>query len=218
MSEESGDQSIQAKDTQQSKSAKKTDSKIDDIADDVGSDVERKLSDLAAENKKYRQSYAKYKTELDQTRDQLRQMQEQTLQEQGKFKDLYEKTNKDLADERSKRNNDRAQWTGHVVASRFAAEAVKLGCQDPMALVKIANADGLLSKPDLISEDSFEVNKETLMSIVQDAKKANPILFARPTPGMRDGAPSTTTTSKVTKPDLGSMPMDQLLKLTEKFN
>jgi hypothetical protein len=213
MSEESVDQSIQPNTTQSSETGDNKNRASETPQDEYA----RKLSDLSAENKKFRQTYAQYKRELEETRDQLRQAQEASMQEQGKFKDLYEKTSKELQSEREVRNKDRAQWTGHVVASRFAAEAVKAGCQDPVALIKIANADGMLSQSDLISEDTFEVNQDALSSVVQQAKKQNQILFGKPTPAPKDGVPRTQNTT-ITQQDLNSMKMDDLLAMAKRFN
>jgi len=178
-------------------------------------DFSKVLSELSAENKKYRQTYAQYKQELADTQAQLRAMQEAGMAEQGKFKDLYEKSSKELMTERDQRQKDRAQWTGTVVASRFASEAVKAGCQDPMSLIKIAKSDGLLDSPDLISDDTFEVNNEALSSIVQRTKKDYQILFGKATPSPKDGVPKTNNAVGATKNELGKLNMDQLIELAK---
>jgi len=183
----------------------------------VPDDFSKVLADLSAENKKYRQTYGQYKKELEEANAQLKAVQESTLAEQGKFKDLYEKSAKDLTLERESRQKDRAQWTGTVVASRFASEAVKAGCQDPMALIKIAKTDGLLETPDLISDDTFEVNQEALTSIVQKVKKDYQILFGKSTPSPKDGVPKTNN-AVMPKNELGKLNMDQLIELAKQHN
>lgn len=208
MSDTTGDQQITPQATQQS------DAGDTNTGDNGQKDYQRLMSDLAAENKKYRQNYTRYKQELDDTREELQKVQESTLQEQGRFKDLYEKTQRELAVERETRLKDRAVWTGHVVASSFAAEAAKVGCLHPVSLLKIANADGLLAQPDLVAEDSFDVNAEAISRLVQDAKKSNPILFAKATPAVRDGVPATGNT-KVTRQDLTNMKMEDLLNMAK---
>lgn len=211
MSDDTGDQQITKK-TQQSDTSD-ADSKVSKTPEEQA----KILSDLSAENKKYRQTYGQYKKDLEEAQAQLRTMQESSMAEQGKFKDLYEKSAKELSLERDQRQKDRAQWTGTVVASRFAAEAAKAGCQDPMALIKIANADGLLSSPDLVSEDTFEVNQEALTSLVQQSKKQYQILFGKATPATKDGVPKINNTAPV-KQDLTKLKMDELIDLAKQYN
>jgi hypothetical protein len=210
MSDESVDQQIQPNKTQQSTTGDTKDTQVNRTSEDHA----KILSELSAENKKYRQSYVQYKRELDEANERLQKMQESTLAEQGKFKDLYEQSSKALSTEREQRMKDRAQWTGTVVASRFAAEAAKAGCQDPMALIKIANADGLLSTPDLVSEDTFEVNQEALSAIVQQSKKQYQILFGKATPAPKDGVPKTNSAQPI-QHDLSKMKTEDLIALAK---
>lgn len=175
-----------------------------------------RVQELSAENKRRKESERALKTQLDEISAQLKASQEKEMNEQGKFKDAYEKTKAELEDERKGRQKDKSTFAYRTVSQQLAAEATKLGCLNAQALVKIATADGLIDELE-ISQDTFEIDSNSMKSVLERAQKENPFLFGKPTPKLADGTPGVNRSNGGT-PDLSKLSMDQLVELAQKTN
>jgi predicted nuclease with TOPRIM domain len=177
----------------------------------------RKLVEVSAESKKFRQKASSLVGELEKTQAELNKLREEKLKEQGQWKTMYEDLKSKYDLESEARKKDRAAFAFKTVTSQFAAEASKTGCARVEDLIKLASADGILNDLEVSSED-FSVSPDSLKSVVEKAQKAYPYLYAKPTPNVRDGIPSQNKSATLSKEDFSSMKMEDLIKLAKQVN
>lgn len=183
------------------------------VSDRSPEDYAKRLVEVSAENKKFREKNTKVLAEFERTQKELQALREEKAKEQGQWKQMYDELKGKYELDSEGRRKERAAYAYKTVTSQFAAEAAKAGCTRVDDLIKLATADGLIGALE-VSEEDFSVTQETLKSVVEKAQKAYPYLYARSTPGVRDGVPSTKTTA-TGKPDLSSMKVDDLIKLAK---
>lgn len=177
-------------------------------------ELARDLMETAAEAKKYRQQKAKLAEEMEAIRRENEELKTARLKEQGQYKEIAESTQKKLEEAEAARKADRAKYAYERATSRMAAEAIKLGCQRPEDLIKLAAADGLIQELELSQED-FSVTPDSLKTVTEKAQKQYSYLFGKPTPGVRDGVPNTTTQTPPSQKNLATLKMDELIALAK---
>jgi membrane-associated HD superfamily phosphohydrolase len=182
-------------------------------ADRSPEEYAKRLVEVSAENKKFRERTKQTQAEYEKTLRELQSLREEKAKEQGQWKSMYDELKSKYETESQSRQKERAAYAFKTVTSQFAAEAAKSGCARVDDLIKLASADGIISDLE-VSEEDYSVTPESLKSALEKAQKAYPYLYARSTPTVRDGVP-TNKPAPANKTDLSNMKVDDLVKLAK---
>jgi hypothetical protein len=177
-------------------------------------DLTRKLVDVSAENKSFRKKAATLSEQNEKLQKELETVRTAQMQEQGKYKEMYEAAQKKLQEVEESTKKREAQLAYDKVSNQLAASAAAEGCANVTDLIKLATADRLINELD-VSQEDYSVTPESLKSVLEKARQKYPYLYGRPTPGVRDGIPSTTKQTKPATRDLSTKSMDELIALAK---
>lgn len=147
-----------------------------------------RVKELANENEKRKLKERKLKEELDGVQAKLKAIEDSKLQEQGQFKEAFEKAKKEAEELKTQTKKMQATYAYKVVTSQVKEEAIKAGCVDPDAFIKLATANGFLDN--LEPDEDFNVKSEEVKSIVEKAQKNMTYLFGKTAPSVKDGIPA----------------------------
>lgn len=172
-------------------------------------------------------AYESYKKLLDEKKKLAQKLQEfevreqekeaALLSEQGKYKELLDKTQKDLASEREARKAERAKFGNSILSQELKGLAKGMGAKDEAldALVTLAYQSGLQDVPAIA--DDFSVNKESLKTFLGEFQTKNSFLFSKEvtppkqiTPG--GGASNGLDVTKLKHDDLKKLLAEKLAK------
>lgn len=139
-------------------------------------DYAKRLSEVAAENKKFRQANAELKAKNEA-------IENERLAEQGKWQEIAQKerARAEAAEKAAKETN--ARFALRTVESQVKAEAAKRGCVDTDALLK------LMDMNDLEVDEDYSVKGETMNQVFERMQKEKGYLFSKQAPNHRDLAP-----------------------------
>lgn len=174
-------------------------------------ELTQRVVELSQENKKRKLASQALQAERDELAAKLRAQEEGLLNEQGKFKDLYEKTSKELATTKDEAKNIRLNFARQVVTSQFSAAAAQAGCANTEHLVKFAATLGILDDLDVDSE-KFTISADSMKGALEKAQKELPYLFSRSAPLVKDGIPSSKGAA-AGKPSLSDIPFADRLRM-----
>lgn len=177
-------------------------------------ELTKKLVEVSAENKKFRQKATTTAQLLEERERELNSLKEEKLKEQGQWQKMFETERAERLKLEEQTKRDRANFAYKTVTSVVASEAVKAGCAKVDDLIKLATADGLISDLEVSNED-FTVTQESLKVMLDKAVKSYPYLFGKSTPTIRDGVPSQTKTQRPNGKDLSTMKMDELIAMAK---
>lgn len=154
------------------------------VVDRTPEEYAKRLVEASEEAKKYRQKMVERGKELDSLKKKLEEIESSKMQEQGKFKELAESYKKE-ADEWKKRHESAHQTYAYkVITSQIKAEAAKIGCVDPDALIQLTNVS------DLEVDDDFNIKQESLKALMDQEFKKRSYLFKKDAPQIKDGTPA----------------------------
>lgn len=120
--------------------------------------LQSKTNRLEDESRKYKRNWHQEK-QTNESREKV------ALEEQGKFKELYEA-------ERSKNDEYYKSIVRTKVEHAIQSQAAKAGCVSTDALIKLGN-------PDLLQYDETSGTVIGAETYIEEAKKSNPFLFAQ---------------------------------------
>lgn len=135
-------------------------------------DLKSKYDKLMEENKRYRQDKVT--------------AEQKALEEQGKYKELFETTQKDRDSLREDLEKTKATYGHNVVSAQIKLEAQKAGCKDIDMLMAFYRKEIRTVK----MSDSFEVDAKDVAGFLEKAKKEKPLLFEKEPPTFKDGIPN----------------------------
>jgi hypothetical protein len=158
------------------------------VVDRPPEELARKLKSYANENEQRRKAEKALKKQLEDAQAKLKTAEEAKLKEQGQWQQAYESSKKELDEAQKKLKQMHSTFAYKTVTSQIKEQAVKNGCVDTEAMIKLAAANGLLDS--LEPDDEFNLSAETVKTIVADAQKSMPYLFGKPAPVVRDGQPT----------------------------
>lgn len=173
----------------------------------------KRVVELSSENKKRRQREQTLQKELEELKNTLTSLQDGQLSEQGKYKDAYDKTKKELETERGKFKTQVQAFAHRMVTNQLERAALTAGCQPGQVkdLITLAGARGLLN--DLEPDDEFNISDEALKQVLENAQQTWPYFFSRQAPTVKTGTPKTS----MEKPQgIEAMPLhEKIRKLAE---
>jgi len=115
---------------------------------------------------------------------QLSELTNKRLESEGNKDELITKLRTELTSTKDTRQKETAKYAYKVITDQVKLEAVRLGCLDSDALVKLAELD------ELEVDENFNVDNESTKRIVEDIRKKRPYLFNKPSPKVIDGVPA----------------------------
>lgn len=139
-------------------------------------DFERRLVELAEENKKFRKSAAEERRKREE-------LEKQKLQDQGQFKELAEVWQRKATEAESISAKKTEAFALKIISESIANEATKLGCLDPDLLL------GVLPINQVPIDETFNVDRASVKAMIEDFKKNKPYLFQKAAPKVVDSAP-----------------------------
>lgn len=162
-------------------------------------------------------SYESYQKAVDEAKKakarsaQLEQEAESRKQEelkaQGKFKEIAESQATQIATLEKKLKEDNAKYAAKVVTSQIRAEAAKLGCVDPDALLK------LMDMSEIEVDGEFNIDPSKLKTVLEKEAKEKAYLFSKDAPTFRDAPPSSgKPAGKLAYEEWVKLPLDEKKK------
>lgn len=155
-------------------------------------ELAKRLKEVSAEAKQYRQRLAQEKKEKEE-------IQKKTLAEQGQFKELADiyKAKAETAETQAQKLKE--AFAVKTVADAVALEAAKFGCVDTDALIQLLPLDQIPIK------DDFSVDRSHVKTILEEFKKNKTYLFQKQAPKVIDATPAKPDTS----PDFSKMSLHE---------
>lgn len=142
-------------------------------------ELAKRLKEVSAEAKGYRQKNAELKRQLEQR-------EQSKLEEQGQFKELSEVYKGRAEAAESKATKLQTAFATKIVADAVALEATKLGCVDADAVLQLMPLD------QIPIGDGFAVDRNHVKAMVEEFKKGKPYLFQKQAAKILDGTPGKT--------------------------
>jgi hypothetical protein len=141
-----------------------------DLKDSVAYDTYRKV---LSEKKKASEKLTNLEAEL-------QKMKEERLQLEGKKDEYIDTLKKKLTDLETNHKKAVGTFAYNAVTNALQNEALKHGCIDSDALIKLVDVSSLE-----VSDD-FKVDGENLKTTIEDLKKSKPYLFSKEAPKFAD--------------------------------
>ena len=140
-------------------------------------ELTKRLKETAEEAKKHRQNNAELKARLDA-------IENERLAEQGKHKEMAEKYKARVEHLEKESRESKAKSALRAVESQVKAEATKLGCVDPDALLRLMDTSELD-----VDQESFSVEGSSMKSALEKLQKEKSYLFQKSAASHRDLPP-----------------------------
>lgn len=153
-------------------------------------ELTRKLTETSSEAKKHRLKAEALQAQLEELQSKVSKAEEDKLQEQGRFKDMYEQAKKQLEESNKKLKEKDSKYAYTVVTSRIASEAAQAGCKRTDDLIALMSTKGWMN--DLEVDENFNVSADSVKSVLEKAQKEMDYLFGKPAPNLKDGVPAST--------------------------
>jgi hypothetical protein len=149
-------------------------------------ELTKRLVDVSAENKRFRQEKAKLKKELEDERGQRKSFENDKLKEQGKFKELADKKEKEAKDWQTRATEKEIKFASKTIRTSVELEAARLGCRNISLFMKVVDLNGLE-----VDED-YNVSPENLKAVFDEARKDKDVdlLFRKKSAKIIDGSPA----------------------------
>lgn len=135
----------------------------------------------------------------------LDEIESSKLQEEGKFKESFEKASKRASELEKELKVTKATYAYNTVRSQVVAEAAKAGCVDAEALVNLYHTD--LSELD--PDEQFNVKPESVKSLIERAQKEKAYLFQKQAPKVHSGVPGQVKDTKLIYEDWLKLPLKE---------
>lgn len=149
--------------------------------------------------------------ELDELRRKASELENEKLESQGKQSELIDSLKKQVAERDQKLNQKTAQYAQNVIFSAIKAEAVRQGCIDPEALIKLADMNSLE-----VDTETFTVSQEDLNRLITNMATEKAYLFKKQVPGIKDATPGVSKDDLNGKVDLSKLTLAQRAEMLAK--
>ena len=154
--------------------------------DSVSYETHRKL---LAEKKKIAEQFNSLSEELNK-------LKEEKLMAEGNKEELINSLKKSLEEERANRKKESAAYAYKTISAQVEREALKMGCVDTEALIRLADLTSLEVG------DDFSLDKEQVRAMLEKTKEERSWLFSKPAPNVQTGVPA--------KPDVSAKGLSDL--------
>lgn len=131
-------------------------------------------------------------SENEELRKKVSEFENQKLQTEGKQTELIDSLKKQLFEKEQKLHKATLQYAQNAMFSAIKTEAVKQGCVDPEALIKLADLNSLD-----VDAETFTVSQEGLTTLVSQMAAEKSYLFKKQVAGVKDANPGTSTDKPV---------------------
>lgn len=175
---------------------------VEVIVDRSAEDYAKRLKETSLEAKKFRQENAELKRRLDEA-------EAAKLTEQGNFKEIAEKAQKKAAELEKELKSTKGSFAFKSVSNQVATEALRLGCIDTDALIKLTDLSDLEVKED------YSVEPDSIKSLLDAMVKTKPFLFKKADPKISDGLPPGRGTGGGGKKELKDLTLEEKMALLD---
>jgi hypothetical protein len=138
----------------------------------------------------------------------LQDIERQKLEAEGDKDKIIQALKKDLGDYKSRT----ATWIRSKVEDQVAMKAKDLGCIDTDLLMKTIDVEAVE-----IDRDTFRMtNPESVLMMLEEARKKKPFLFKQSGPEYRDGLPASKPAVKSNTLDYKTMKTSDIISMARK--
>jgi len=166
-------------------------------------ELTRRLMETSKEAQKYRKERQQLKEQLDLTQARIKEIEEGTLSEQGKYKSLYEKLKTDVDTKEKQYKAQVGQYALKVIHGSIKEQLLAAQCARPDAILKLCESQ----VRELEIDDDFNPDPSGVKAIVEAAQKDFPEWFKKETPKYKDGVPM----DKIPQKPLKEMSKDEIM-------
>lgn len=145
---------------------------------------------------------------LSQYEQELQTLREEKLQREGKNEELISTYKQKYEQVSKKYEETQKQYAWSTLTGEIKREALKHGCTDPDKLIRLMEDEDLRS---IEVGDNFNIDKESLSSVIERSKKDNHFLFKSTTPVAANGRPVASV--KKTEKRISDMSREELEEL-----
>lgn len=154
------------------------------IANRSAEELAKRLKEVSQEAKLNRQKASELKRQNEE-------LQKQKLQEQGQYKELAEISQRKAQEIEQQANKLKQAFAFKTVSDAVAMEAIKLGAKNVDDVIQLMQLD------QIPIDDQFNVDRESVKTIMEDFKKKKEYLFnGKPGPKIADATPAKTEAPK----------------------
>lgn len=145
------------------------------------------LKRASREAKEARQRLAEERAKATQLEAEVHAMKQAQLEQQGKYKEMYEAAEKAKAEAEKEFQSLQQKVVTEKVSTSFMLAAKDAGCVDPQSLWKLADTDNLEV------DDNLKVQKDSVNAALAKAKETMPYMFQKTAPVIADTTPGVVT-------------------------
>jgi len=155
----------------------------DDSKDSVNTE-NAEVKALKSHSEKLLAEKKKLAKDHDDLKQKLATMEQQSLEAQGKYKEMYEQAKKTAEDKEVQVKNLVKEFGSKTLKSSFTQEAQKAGCIDAEALYRLVD----LGTVEI--GDNFSFNQDQLKTVLVEAQKSRSYLFNKEASAPKDATPN----------------------------
>lgn len=193
---------------------------VDSVAGQESETLQESVSDTKSDVVKY-ETYRravgdakKYKSKVEELSEKLTLFEQSQLQSEGKKDELIEQLRKHNSELSTKYKGAVGSFARGKALDAIVDEAVKSGCSSTSLLKKVA-----LEQLDALNfDDEFNPDREQVKLMVEEIRKAEPILFSKDAPKIASHNLNTTTATPKQTSAVSQMKEDDLMKAWEQAN
>jgi hypothetical protein len=159
----------------------------------------RRVKELANENERRKLRERELQAKLDS-------IEKERLEAQGKFQEIAEKEREKARQLEDELKKTHAKFAYQSVTSQIESEALKAGCVDTKAFLK------LIDLTEVEVDDDFRVNGQALKAMIEKEAKEKAYLFQKQAASVKDLPPASSTAAFATK-SIRDMSIDEKMAL-----
>lgn len=169
---------------------------------------------VLAKNKELLELVKKEKQSKADMMQKLQELEQAKMQAEGKKDELIAQLQTQLKQKDVEVKTKTAKFAFKSVKEQTSRKAAEMGCIDPDLLLKAMDLDAL--KVDVVDEDTFSVDLETLTGQLEQVRKTKPYLFKQAGPQIKDGVPSKGEFNKASVADFTKMSTAEIIEYAKK--
>lgn len=190
-------------------------------SDIVGDDVQKSKDHASGKDQVSHETYKRTVGEVKRLKEQLKEAQalkdrlaelEQNEQiRAGKHEETIQQLRSELEKTKKAERSVFQKYAYKSLGSQVREEAMKHGCVDPDALMKLADLSDVE-----VDADTFEADRDKIAEIVNGVKSQRPYLFSKSAPKINSKGPSGEEPQKETKIDFKKMSASEITEWLNK--
>ena len=174
----------------------------------------KRLKEVTEESVKRKHKLRDSESRINDLQAQLEDLQKERLEEQGQYKDLYEREKQRKSDLEVKLKQEHAKNVWDRVTSQVRQVAANMNCVNPDDLVNLLTVEKELDGID-VDPKTYKVNESEIKDILERTKEKRSYLFGKPAPNVATGFSGTPKeegldTSKMSVKELANLAIESM--------